>query len=814
MLKPLVRVFPFVVLAIAAPVWQPLRAAPPQSTHTVMPPERMDATLQQYCRTCHNDRVKTGGLSLDGVSAADAGAHAEVLEKAVRKLLVGSMPPRGAPRPAPAELDALRTSLEGALDRAAAARPDPGRAVLRRLNRTEYANAIRDLLDLDVNVATLLPADNSSYGFDNIGDVLGVSPVLMERYLTAARRISAVAVGDAADIIATADTYKVRPDASQDRHVEGLPLGTRGGLGVEHVFPLDAEYTISIDLRQTTLNNVMGLEFPHTFVLTLDGSEIRRATIGGKDDLALSFANSQGAAETLEARLGVRLKVPAGRHRLVATFLAKTSSLSPGVQQPFVRTTWDPVDYRGQPHIDGLAIAGPYNETGPGDTPSRRRILSCRPQGRDDLACARKILTTLAQKAYRRPLTPADVATLERFYRLGMAEGAGFESGIAMGLRRILASPDFVLRIERDPDTARPGSTRPVSDLELASRLSFFLWSTGPDDLLLADASRGRLHQPAALERQRRRMLADPRSKALVDNFASQWLYLRNLRTINPAPDEFPDFDDNLRQAMRKEVELLFESVIREDRSVVDLMTARDTFLNERLAQHYGIPGIRGSHFRRVELPQDERRGLLGKGAILLVTSLATRTSPVVRGKWVLENIVGTPPPPPPPNVPALDEVVPGTRPRSLRERTETHRRAPTCAACHQVMDPVGFALEPFDAVGQWRVKDGGAAIDSKGVLMDGASVDGPASLRDALVRNPEIFVTTMTEKLLIYALGRGLQPADHAAVRRIVTAARSSNYRFSALVAGIVDSVPFGLKAVSDTPHINVVAAPSREHF
>jgi mono/diheme cytochrome c family protein len=778
----------------------------PTPATAAMSTERLQATMQQYCVTCHSNRTKTGGLSLEGVDYADVGVHADVLEKAARKLLVGAMPPQGAPRPAAAELLTLRTSLEAALDRAAST-PNPGRAILRRLNRTEYANAVRDLLDLDINVSTLLPVDNSSYGFDNIGDVLGVSPVLMERYLTAARRISAVAVGEAADIITTADTYKVKPDTSQDRHIEGLPLGTRGGLLVTHTFPLDAEYSFTVDLRQATLNNVVGLEYPHVAIVTLDGAEIHRAALGGKDDLTLSYANSQAAAEALEARLAVRTKVTAGPHRVGVTFLAKGTALRAGFLQPYERTTWDPVDYRGEPHIEAMAVTGPFNATAAGDTPSRRRIFTCRPPSPSGLrrdepptgterACAKQILSGLAERAYRRPLTPADVATLERFYRLGAADG-GFESGIAMGLRRILASPDFVLRVERDPEGARPGSIRPVTDLELASRLSFFLWSSAPDSLLMADAVRGRLHQPAVFDRHLRRMLTAPRARALVDNFAGQWLYLRNLRTINPAPDEFPDFDDNLRQAMRREVELLFESIIREDRSVVDLLTAPDTFVNERLARHYGIPNIRGSHFRRVTLEQDERRGLLGKGAILVVSSLATRTSPVARGKWVLENIIGTPPPPPPPDVPALDETGPGQRPRSLRERTEAHRRAPTCAACHRVMDPIGFALEPFDAVGQKRTSDGGAPIDAKGVLMDGSAVDGPASLRDALARTPEIFVTTMTEKLLIYALGRGLQPADHAAVRAIVSRARASNYRFSALVAGIAASTPFRMKTV-----------------
>jgi hypothetical protein len=762
-------------------------------------PVDLEPLVKTYCVTCHNDRLKTGDVSLEGIDFSKMPAHADVLEDAARKLLVRAMPPLGAPRPDVATLDAMRVSIESALDTAAAGTPNPGRAIVRRLNRTEYANAVRDLLKIDVNVSSLLPVDNSSHGFDNIGDVLGMSPVLMERYLVAARRISALSVGLESEVIPTAETYRVRPDLSQDGHIEGLPLGTRGGLLVRHTFPLDAEYTFKIDLRQATLNNVVGLEYPHTVIITVDGAEIHRAMIGGKDDLVMSYANSQGGAETLEARLGVRAAIPAGQHAIGATFVAKTAAMRPGLLQPPLRTTWDAVDYTGIPHIEALVITGPFNATGSGDTASRREIFSCRPNGREHRACAMQILSRLARRAFRRPLTQPDVTTLERFYGIGFENG-GFEAGVAMGIRRILASPDFVLRVESDPVDSRAGTTRDVTALELASRLSFFLWSTLPDDTLLQAAVRGTLNDPKELERQVRRMLSDPRARALTENFAGQWLYLRNLKSINPTPDEFPDFDHNLREAMVREVELFFHSIIREDRSIIDLLTAPDTFVNERLARHYDIPGVYGSHFRRITLAQDERRGLLGKGAILTVTSLATRTSPVIRGKWVLENLIGTPPPPPPPNVPALDGPTgggPGHDAQTLRQRLEAHRRAPACAGCHRIMDPIGFALEPFDAVGRWRTFDAGGPIDASGRLMDGSPVDGPASLRQALATNPDIFVRTMSEKLMVYALGRGLEPADMPHVRRVVRRASRERYRMSALIVGIVNSVPFRKKAI-----------------
>jgi hypothetical protein len=756
---------------------------------TLATPGELQALAARYCVTCHNDRLKTGTLSLEHVDFADIARDRAVLERVTRKLLVGAMPPQGMPRPEPAVLKAFAASIEGKLDAEAAARPDPGRAPLRRLNRTEYANAIRDLLDLDVDVSALLPADNTSYGFDNVADVLTMSPVLMERYLAAARRITAVAIGDARDIPVTADTYRVRADRSQDAHVDGLPIGTRGGLVVRRVFPLDAEYLFNIRLRQTDLNNVAGVAYPHQIVLTIDGDEVHRGTVGGHDDLRLSFANAGVAAGVFEARLVARIKVTAGPHAVGAAFVQKTAAIRPGILQPILRTTFEPQDYTIDPHIASLVVTGPFQPTGPGDTPSRRRIFICHEQTK---RCASRILETIATRAFRRPLTSSDRTTLMRFYEIGRTED-GFESGIAMGLRRILVSPDFVLRIERDART--DAAAHRVADTELATRLSFFLWSTMPDERLMLVAKEGRLGQPAVLDAEVRRMLADPRSHALIDNFAAQWLYLRNLANIAPAPGEFPDFDDNLRSAMRREVELLLDSVIHDDRSVVDLMTARDTWVNERLARHYGIPNVYGDHFRRVTLEDDERRGLLGKGAILLVTSLATRTSPVVRGKWILENIVGTPPQPPPPNIPTLDETPVGPQAKTLRERMELHRKNPPCSGCHRVMDPIGFALENYDAIGRWRTKDHGEAVDASGRLMDGSDVNGPASLREALVRNPEVFVRTMTEKLMTYALGRGLEPVDMPALRAVTRSAAADDYRFSSIVLGIVRSVPFQMR-------------------
>jgi hypothetical protein len=545
----------------------------------------------------------------------------------------------------------------------------------------------------------------------------------------------------------------------------------------------------------TTVTNIRGLEYPHDMVVLVDGAEVARSHLGGRDEIVKSFENATAQLDDVLARFTFRIAVKAGPHEIGVAFVQRTAALANGALQPYLRTTWDLVDYTGVPHIESLTLTGPFDPTGPGDTPSRRRLFVCRPAAAaDEPACATRILSALARRAYRRPLSESDVRTLIEFYQMGRRKGS-FDAGIELGVRRILASPDFVFRIERDPGDVSPGSVYRVNDVELASRLSFFLWSSVPDDELMTLAESGQLKSPAVLDRQVRRMLADPKAKALVDNFAGQWLYLRNLRNFQPDPGEFPNFDHTLRLAMLQEMELFFGSIIREDRNVVDLLTADYTFVNERLAEHYGIPNVYGSQFRRVTLADDARRGLLGKGAILTVTSLSTRTSPVVRGKWILENIIGTPPPPPPPNVPALEDNAPGKKPRSMRERLEAHRKNPPCAGCHRIMDPIGFALEPFDAVGAWRTTDAGSPIDGSGQLANGLKVDGPVSLRQALLSDPEVFVTTMTEKLMVYALGRGLGPHDMPAVRAVVRAAAQHNYRFSSIVEGIARSVPFQMR-------------------
>jgi mono/diheme cytochrome c family protein len=784
----------------------PQPAAPRPSLTAIAPTQTV---INQYCVTCHNQRLKTGGLALDSLDLANVPQDAETWEKVVRKLRAGAMPPQGVRRPDDATYHGLTAWLENELDRAAAANPNPGRPMLHRLNRAEYANAIHDLLALDVDVASLLPPDDSAYGFDNISDVLGVSPSLQERYLAAATSISALAVGDP-DIRPGSQTYTVRQDLSQNEHLEGLPLGTVGGLRVRHIFPLDGDYVFQTKLYRTNLNIVRGLEYPRDFEVTVDGKRVHLVTIGGQADLAALFDKPTDAGDAVEMRMRIRVPVPAGPHDVVATFVENLPVEDSVRLQPFRRSSADNFDWSGHPHIQSLAIAGPFNASGPGATPSRQRIFVCRPgrvdappNGRAELACARQIIATLARRAYRQPVTDLDVQQVLPFYEAGRRRGT-FETGIQKAVTRILASPRFVFRVERDPDHAQPGSVYRISDVELASRLSFFLWSSIPDDELLKVASQGRLAQPAVLDQQVRRMLADRRAEALVTNFAGQWLHLRNVRTVLPNSDEFPDFDDNLRQSFRRETELLFESVMREDRNVLDLMTADYTFVNERLARHYGIPGVYGSRFRRVPVTDEARQGLLGHGSVLAVTSHAERTSPVVRGKWILENILGTTVPPPPPDVPALKENKEGEKPRTMREQMAEHRAEPVCASCHKVMDPIGFALENFDAVGAWRAREAGVPIDASGQLADGTKVDGVVTLRRALLSRPEVFVGTMTEKLLMYAVGRGLDHHDMPAVRAIVRDAGRHNYRFSSIVLSIVHSVPFQMrKSEASSPEL-----------
>ncbi|PWU00094.1 MAG: hypothetical protein C5B51_25920 [Terriglobia bacterium] len=753
--------------------------------------------VEKYCVTCHNQRLKTGGLALDALSLDEVPAHAEPWEKVVKRLRTGSMPPPGVRRPDAATYDAMASWLESQLDQAAAANPYPGRPVLHRLNRSEYGNAIRDLLDLEIDAASLLPPDDSAFGFDNISDVLGVSPSLQEHYLTAALKIGALAVGDP-NLTPGSETFRIRQDLSQNEHVEGLPLGTTGGIRVTYNFPLDGEYTFQAKLYRTNLNIVRGLQVAHEVEFSVDGRRIHVAKLGGEDDLADLFRKPTDTGDAVDARMRVRARVTAGPHDVIAAFVQQPL-VEPVRLQPYVRSSVDNFDWSGHPHLQTLTIAGPFHASKAGDTPSRRRIFVCHPAGpAAEEPCARQIVTTLVRRAYRRPPNEMDIQRAMQFYVSGRRNG-DFEAGIELALERILASPNFVFRVERDPSGTGPGTVYRIGDVELASRLSFFLWSSIPDDELLRVAAGGKLKNPAVLSRQMQRLLSDSRAMALVSNFAGQWLQLRNLRNVQPNTDLFPDFDDNLRQAFRRETELFFESIVHEDRSVLDLMTADYTFVNERLARHYGIPDVYGSRFRRVAVPDNARRGLLGKGSILALTSHAERTSPVLRGKWVLENLVGLPVPPPPPDVPPLKENQEGQKPRTLRDQMMEHRANAVCASCHRVMDPVGFALENFDAVGAWRTEDAGSAIDASGELMNGAKIDGVAALRDALVSHPDVFVLTLTEKLLTYALGRGLDYHDMPIVRGIVREAGRSGYRFSALVSGIVNSAPFQMRMAQE---------------
>jgi hypothetical protein len=766
------------------------------------------ALLDKYCVTCHNSKTKIGGLTLDTADLANVPANAETWEKVVRKLRTGAMPPLGMPKPEKPAVDGFVSWLESSIDRAATAHPNPGRPALHRLNRAEYGNAIRDLLALDIDSSAMLPTDDASYGFDNVASVLGLSPALQERYIAAAGKISRLAVGDPATgpIV---DTYRVRSDISQNDHIEGLPLGTRGGVVIHHTFPLDAEYVIKVKLLKSTVDLLFGGNAEdETLEIAVNGERVKTLVVnpkkkdepnadskvanGGFDPAAATKLSMSQPPDSLEARLFVK----AGPQTVTVAFLKKTLAPVEDLLEPFERSTIDPSDPKGLPHVLAVSIGGPFEAKGSGDTPSRRRIFSCHPaNASEEIPCARKIIATLARRAYREPVSDSDLETLLGFYQEGRNRG-NFDNGIEMALRRMLASPQFVFRFERDPANATPDTNYRISDLDLASRLSFFIWSSIPDDELLTLASQGKLKNPAVLEQQVRRMLADSRSQALVDNFAGQWLYLRNLRGVAPDLEEFPNFDDNLRQAFKKETELFFGSIMHEDHNVLDLLNANYTFVNERLARHYGIPNIYGSQFRRVTVTDDARRGLLGQGSLLTVTSVATRTSPVQRGKWLLENILGTPPNPPPAGVPPLKDNAAGGKPLTVRERMEQHRASPSCAGCHKVLDPLGFALDNFDGVGAWRtLGEDGTAIDATGVLADGTKVNGPVDLRNALLSRPNVFVGTMTEKLLTYALGRGVEYYDMPAIRAIVQNAARSDYHFSSLIVGVVKSTPFQMR-------------------
>jgi hypothetical protein len=757
-----------------APIARPQRAA---AVQPALPPAD-PAFVKQYCVTCHNERAKVAGLVLDPAGLDHVGTDAEIWEKVVRKIKTGMMPPSGMPRPDRATLDGFAAALEARLDHANPPGAHPDAPALHRLNRTEYANAIRDLLAIDIDVKALLPQDDSNEGFDNIAEALTVSPSLIQGYIGAAMKISRQAVGDRSASPAQV-TYSAPGRLAQDKHIEGLPLGTRGGLLITHNFPLDAEYEFSIGggggggfLGNATLD------------FTIDGEPV-----------------------AVRTPRGFRQKVTAGPHAIAVAIVDRQRGA--GVDEGFSDFR---VDARFTPGggVNALTITGPFSATGTGDTPSQKKVFVCRPPSpsglrRDkpadlaELACARRIVSTIARRAFRQPPTAQDVDTLMAFYREGR-EGADFETGIQHALARILVAPKFVFRTEEEPAGIVKGKTYAISDLALASRLSFFLWSSIPDDQLLDLAVQGRLSTRGVLAQQVSRMLADPKAEALVRNFSGQWLYLRELNNVQ---SDARTFDDNLRQSFRRETELLFSSIMREDRSLLTLLDADYTFLDERLARHYGIPGVYGSYFRRVPLTADSpRRGLLGQGSMLTVTSVATRTSPVSRGKWVLENLLGTPPPQPPPGVEVnLEEDPKAAKPTTLRQRLEMHRANPVCASCHKIMDPMGFALENFDLVGAWREKDAGMPIDSTGQLADGTPLHGAADLRQAVLARSDAFMTVATEKLLIYALGRPLHPTDMSTVRAIVRAAAGNGQKFSSLVLGVVNSAPFRLRVKQVPP-------------
>ena len=768
-----------------------LVAAPRQEPGaTVASSDAVGAVLDQYCVTCHNERRRIADLTLDTLDRSDVTADTKTWEKVIRKLRVRAMPPMGRPRPDDATTDAVAAWLETTIDRAAASAPNPGRRpALHRLSRTEYQHAVRDLLALDhlpkeLDIAVMLPADNATSGFDNLADLLFVSPTLMERYLGAARKISRLAVGDPT-MLPIVDTYRLDRDLVQDGHVEGLPLGTRGGTRVRTHLPLDGEYLITIEFRSAARE-------PHDVEVSVDGERVRLFTIGENSPERLA-----SGVFTFDADPDLQVRVPlrAGPRDVAVAFLPKSGALPEGQVRAYRSRS-------RQPAIASLIISGPYGADGAGDTPSRRQIFTCRPGTRaaaaDEAACARTIMSTLARRAYRRPVRDDDLERLQPFYEQGRLEG-GFERGIQRVIERVLVSPEFLFRVERDPAEVAAGGVYRVNALELASRLSFFLWSSIPDDELLDVAIRGELREPAVLVRQVRRMLTDPRSETLVTNFAEQWLFLRDVDAKEPDAGFFPGFDENLRLAFRRETELFVDSILRDDRNVLDLLTANHTFVNERLAKHYGIPHVYGSHFRRVELTDENRRGLLGQGSILTLTSYATRTSPVLRGKWILENLLSSPPPPPPPDVPGLDATTDDGRPRSMREAMEQHRANPVCASCHQRMDPLGFALENFDAIGRWRtLSESNTVIDATGVLPNGTRFEGPAGLRTELRRSPEQFVTTLTEKLMTYAIGRSLEYFDAPTVRAIVRDAARDDYHFASIVIGIVNSTPFQMRTSS----------------
>ena len=777
------------------------------------------AVLNQYCVSCHNQRVKVAGLALDVLDVQDVSKAADVWEKVATKLRTQEMPPPGKPRPDMAAYQAATSHLENALDTAAAAKPNPGRVPPHRLSRIEYANAIRDLLALEIDARSLLSADEPDPdNFTNIASVLTVSPLLIEGYLSAAYKVSLLAVGDSktATVI---DTYQVPKALDQsERTNDDLPFGSQGGVVIRHHFPVDGQYGIKVLLRRELYYYIMGMGEQHLLDVRIDGARVKQFTVGGEAPgrpapegfVGNTFGDPEWEVymQTADAGLELRVPVKAG-HRQVTVSFVRQHRENQGVLQPpqrgFARSTNEL--YFDHPAVDTVLISGPFDTAGVGDTPSRRRIFTCRPtDAASERPCASKILSTLARRAYRRPVAEQELKILLDFYDEGRADG-GFDTGIQYGIERILASPNFLFRVQRRPSTTAAGAVYRISDLELASRLSFFLWSSLPDDELIDLAVRGRLSDSGVLDQQIRRMLRDDRAQALVDNFTTQWLKLGKLQGMVPDVDLFPDFDENLRDGMLQETLSFVRHQVREDRSLLELLTADYTFLNERLAKHYGIANVYGSHFRPVTLPDRVRGGLLGHASVLAVTSYPNRTSPVLRGKWLLANILGAPPPPPPPDVPDLKEAEHDGRKLSMREKLDIHRVNPVCASCHQRMDPLGFSLENFDSLGKWRAAVDGLAIDAAATLPDGSHFEGPQGLRTLLVNRQGEFVRTFTEKLLAYSVGRTIELYDLPTIRKITRQAAASNYRWSAVISAIVKSAPFTM-AVDSGPFDESAAA------
>ena len=774
--------------------------------------------VNRNCVGCHNNRVKQppdDPINLEAASLDDVVSSAATWERVLRKLAVRAMPPQSAPRhPAEPEYVAFTTWLANSLDRGWAGRATPGRFLVHRLNRTEYGNAIRDLLGLEVRVDELLPSDGADFGFDNIASALKTSPLLLERYLTAAQRVSTLAVGDTT--VPPGNTeYPISREFTQSGYIEGLPLGTRGGTVIKHIFPADGEYKLSGRLVRGVEEGYAGVEgneFPHTFVITIDGAEVFSTQIGGAKDHEVQSRDMNEARAIIDARMVGKVRVTAGEHEVGYTWRERPSQRQ-DVWEVGRRDSQEVHLITGLPRLKSVMVEGPYKVTGISSTPSREKIFICRPaNAADESACATKILTSLTRRAYRRPVTASDVEAPMKFYAQARERGGNFDAGIRSGVSRILSSPSFLYRVEKDPTTLKAGAAHLVTDVELASRLSFFLWSSIPDEKLLNTAVAGQLRAPGALEMQVRRMVADDRSDALVSNFAGQWLQLRNLES-KVAPDllMFPDFDDNTRRAFRRETEMLFGHILRENKSVLELLNADYTFVNERLAKHYGIPGIYGERFRMVKLTDPNRFGLLGQGSVLSLTAVANRTSPVYRGKYILANLLDTPPIPPPPNVPTLEESnkAGAVQAKTLREQVEKHRAVQPCAGCHAIIDPPGFALEHFNSIGQWRELDEqGRAIDANGVLADGTKVDGPIALRNAILKRPDAFATVITTRLLTYALGRGLEPSDMPVVRKIVKKAAADDYRFAAIISGIVESPVFQMRTRLEPSETTVAQA------